>query len=61
MQCHSAQSTWAGHAKHANTRGVEGVLPENFEKLQSLRLNLRAFIVIGHPLMLLRIQAYKTS
>ena len=35
--------------------------PENFEKLYSLRLNLRAFLVIHHPLMLLWAQVHKTS
>ena len=43
-----------GHAKHVNTIGWSGSMPPgNFEKLHSLRLNLRAFLVIYHPLMLL--------
>ena len=33
-----------GHAKHANTRGSGGMPPGNFEKLHSLRLNLKAFV-----------------
>ena len=54
-----------GHTKHANTRGSGGMPPNagNFEKLDSLRLNLRAFLVIDHPLMLLwiHVQLHKTS
>ena len=46
------------HEKHANTRGSGacppengsgGIPPGNFEKLYRLRLNLRAFLVIYHP------------
>ena len=48
-QC--VKHTW--HAKHASTRGSEGMPPENFEKLHLLRLNLRAFLVIYQPLMFL--------
>ena len=34
------------HAKHAKPRGVWGhAPPENFEKLNPLRLNLRAFLM----------------
>ena len=33
--------------------GLGACPPGNFEKLPSLRLNLRAFLVIDHPLMLL--------
>ena len=42
-----------GHAKHANIREVWGHAPGNFEKLHSLILNLRAFLVTNHPLILL--------
>ena len=50
------------HAKHANTKGAWGHAPPgNFEKLHSLRLNLRAFLVIDHPLMLLWIQVHEAS
>ena len=35
------------HAKHAHTRGVWGhAPPENFEKLDPLRLNLRVFLTV---------------
>ena len=47
------------HAKHANTRWSWGIPPETFEILHSLRLNLRAFLVIYHPLMLLWTQVHK--
>ena len=50
-----------GHVKHANTRGSGGIPPGNFEKIQSLRLNLRAFLVIDHSLMILWIQVHKAS
>ena len=33
--------------------GLGACPPGNFEKIHSLRLNLRAFLVIDHPLMLL--------
>ena len=48
------------HVNHANTRGSGGMPPGNFEKLCFLRLNLRAFLVIYHPLMFLWTQVYKT-
>ena len=39
-------------------QGVWGHAPwENFEELHSLRLNLKAFLVINHPLMLLCMDA----
>ena len=43
------------------TLGSLGAHAGNFEKLHPLRLNLRAFLVIDHPLMLLWTQVYKTS
>ena len=48
-------------AKHASTRGSGGIPSGIFEKLHSLRLNLRTFLVIDHPLMLLWTQVHKTS
>ena len=41
------------HAKHANTRESGACPLGNFEKLHPVRLNLWAFLVIDHTLMLL--------
>ena len=50
-----------GDPKWPTLGGLGACPPGNFEKLHSLRFNMRAFSVIDHPLMLLRTQVYETS